>query len=224
MIGKYKEPSKAVLDKLGFSSIDEYYSSSLFSLLKRVLLKENPLCQNKYCLPKPAATQIKLLHFNCHSMIGYTPGMIFSLCNLCSLKLEGTSLFFAVSGLRGIVGRSNPKIGKWYRDQLYREPQLPIRKRLEIAVKKAGLYQQYWFNSLPEGRLFKADRTNDEYIAHLRAIILRYCKQSAITVLATERDTDGLKLHVSTNWGSIRIWTVDQLKWLMKKHKVSISF
>ena len=128
------------LQVLGFNSIDKYYSSDLFRMVKQVVLqRDKGKCQFKTCSGENSkATEVVFLHKILPAYLGIGCFNLFSVCAECAgLNLSGPSLIFALTGVRTRRGQSRPEIGEWYKRNFKRNqgPARAIFKRLNSRLK-----------------------------------------------------------------------------------------
>lgn len=141
------------LSLLGFRTVKEYTASTLYLVIRRVILRrDNFTCRVVRCRGK--AITLAFLHPTLHSLVGITPGIVFSVCRDCcgSLKSD-VDVWNAIVGIKREVSKSNNVVGQWYATQLHGPYQRLYQEEIQRQLTKLNLLKQYWENEYVLNRL-----------------------------------------------------------------------
>lgn len=137
------EARNAALRAIGFSSFAEYSKSQLWKVIRReILLRDAKCCRMRGCRNK--ADGISFLSYRQETLLGESPASLLSTCKDCRRRIaldgeERRSMNDALKTTISMVvgqsltpGRSNPKIGRWFADnvQMNKPVAAKIKKRI----------------------------------------------------------------------------------------------
>lgn len=150
----YKERNK-LLSELGFKDYRDYLSSEWWKTIRRIILKRDAFsCRG---CGKHQCNEVHHFTYNKSSLLGAAPECLITLCRDChqQIEFEGSrkrSLKDVQKKTLELVvrtelnkGVSNPKVGRWFRNQHQANKPIlsEIRKELRcIAAKAAGKEQK----------------------------------------------------------------------------------
>ena len=114
------------LRNLGFYTLDEYFQSPQFEVIKKHILQRDAFrCRAKKCNQK--AKDVLFLAYTLKSLSGQHPSLILSTCDSCRTKILEESendpthlsktILPLLLNLHYVPGKSNPAIGRWYKNQ-----------------------------------------------------------------------------------------------------------
>jgi hypothetical protein len=137
-----------VLKEMGFRSYQEYLDSELWSIIrKNILSRDAHFCRGKLCNSR--STLVHHLSYNKPTLLGEAPFALITLCKDCHRKVEWNgstkrtlkesqkATLELVIGTVLEKGVSNPRVGRWFRNQL--QMNVPIRKAILEEINNVSL-------------------------------------------------------------------------------------
>lgn len=135
-----------ILKEMGFSSYEEYRESELWDIIRKKVLSRDA-CFCRIC----GKRGYEVHHFTYNEKIlrGERPEVLITLCREChqeiefqgskkrSLKDSQRMLLEKVTRTKLVKGVSNPKVGRWFRNQW--KTNLPIAAELKEETKHVSL-------------------------------------------------------------------------------------
>ena len=135
-----------VIQQLGFSNYKEYLQSDLWKIIrKHILARDAYHCRARRCNNR--TNEVHHFTYDSATLIGRSPYTLVSLCREChySIEFDGDKkrplkevqikTLEKVLDTSIIKGVSNPKIGKWFRNQI----QMNIKIRDSIRAELKGI-------------------------------------------------------------------------------------
>lgn len=132
------------LKAIGFETIADYFESELWKTIRETILtRDAHRCRNRFC--GKYAQKIQHLSVSVNTLSGQNPTGLIAVCDKCyieprQMSVEGIEstckpAFFKMIGEQSI-GRSNPKIGNWFRNNI--QMNKPIKAELTAKIESLG--------------------------------------------------------------------------------------
>lgn len=139
MFVSYQERNN-ILAQMGFLSYQEYRESELWKIIKKhVLERDYYYCRGKLCNNR--SRTVHHFTYNRPTLEGQSPYTLITLCETCHRKVEfignkkrnfrdvQKATLELVTNTELLKGVSNPKVGRWFRNQF--QMNIPVRNAIQ---------------------------------------------------------------------------------------------